>query len=554
MGVSLVPVLVAAMSLTLSPAPPGLADRVQQVAADLGALDRKWPLELSPRGLESKETYLRSALADAETLRPDPNDREAQADKALLRLELGQRLTQIARARTRQAEVAALLPFRETVTALDESLREFKPVDGRASAETLDTLVDEVKTARGSIDSAQVTPMRGLRAAGYTADLRRSLEGWFRFYDGYDPEFGWWCRKPFEAAATALREYEDALRTKFGPTGDGAPITGDPVGRDALIEALRADLIPYDPERLVEIARREYAWCLSEMKKASAELGFGDDWLRALEHVKRLHVAPGEQPELIRELAVEAIAFLKERDLVTVPPLAEETWRMAMMSPEQQLVSPFFLGGESIVVAFPTDAMGHDAKLMSLRGNNRHFARATVQHELIPGHHLQQFMNARYRPYRNLFSTPFWIEGWALYWEMRLWDLGFPKTPEDRIGMLFWRMHRCARIEFSLGFHLGEMSAAECVEFLVQKVGHERANAEAEVRRSFGGQYPPLYQLAYMIGGLQFRSLHTELVGSGRMTEKAFHDAVLQAGQMPVAVVRALLAGHDFEAEWRFDD
>ena len=93
-------------------------------------------------------------------------------------------------------------------------------------------------------------------------------------------------------------------------------------------------------------------------------------------------------------------------------------------------------------MSYPTDTMDHDDKLMSMRGNNIHFSRSTVFHELIPGHHLQQFMTARYNPHRRAFGTPFWTEGWALYWEMLLWDDGFPKTPENRVGMLFWRMHR----------------------------------------------------------------------------------------------------------------
>src|SRR6185295_19325244 len=142
---------------------------------------------------------------------------------------------------------------------------------------------------------------------------------------------------------------------------------------------------------------------------------------------------------------------------------------------------------------YPTDGMTHEQKEMSMRGHNRHFSRATVHHELIPGHHLQQFMTSRYMAHRRLFSTPFWTEGWALYWEMVLWDQGFPKSPEDRVGMLFWRMHRCARIRFSLGFHLGTLTPEQCIDMLVNEVGHERDNAAAEVRRSFNGEYGPLY-------------------------------------------------------------
>jgi len=192
-------------------------------------------------------------------------------------------------------------------------------------------------------------------------------------------------------------------------------------------------------------------------------------------------------------------------------------------------------------VSYPTEGMSEEDKLMSMRGNNPHFSHATVFHELNPGHHLQGFMSARYNSHRRLFGTPFWSEGQSLYWEMFLWDHGFQATPEDRIGALFWRMHRSARIIFSLSFHLGKMTPEQAVEFLVDTVNFERANAEGEVRRSFNGSYPPLYQIGYMIGGLQLRALHHEMVDSGKMTDRQFHDAVLQGGPMPIAMVRARL-------------
>jgi hypothetical protein len=207
----------------------------------------------------------------------------------------------------------------------------------------------------------------------------------------------------------------------------------------------------------------------------------------------------------------EAISFVEEHDLVTVPTIAKETWQMFMMSPERQKVNPFFLGGECIIVSYPVDSMDHESKLMSMQGNNIHFSRATVFHEMIPGHHLQMHMNARHRPYRRLFDTPFWIEGWSLYWEFILWDdERFVKTPQNRIGMLFWQLHRCARIIFSLKFHLGQMTPHESIDLLVDGVGHERATAEGEVRRSLKGDYSPLYQAGYMLGALQIYALRKE--------------------------------------------
>ena len=304
------------------------------------------------------------------------------------------------------------------------------------------------------------------------------------------------------------------------------------------------------------LAEKELAWGEAELRRASGEMGFGDNWRAAMEKVKDKYVAPGEQPAMVRALAREAIDYVIANDLVTVPEIALRSWRMDMLSAESQMISPFFLGGDTIQVSYPTDAMTHEQKLMTMRGNNPHFSRAVVHHELIPGHHLQLFMADRYQPQRKLFDTPFFVEGWAVYWEMLLYDRKFAVSPEDRIGMMFWRNHRAARILFSLGFHLGKITPEQAVDMLIQRVGHEPDNARAEVRRSFNGDYSPLYQAGYMIGALQLRALNKELVGSGAMSLKRFHDGVLEGGMLPAELVRARLKGEkisrDFRPTWRF--
>ncbi len=329
-----------------------------------------------------------------------------------------------------------------------------------------------------------------------------------------------------------------------------------PIGAEALARYLERVMIPYTADELIAIAEREFAWMDEAMIDASRRMGHGDDWRAAVEAVKDMAVPPGEKPGLIRDLAYESEAFLEAHNSITMPPLMREIWRMGMRGPQGQLTNPFFTGGLQITISYPTDDMTHDFKLMSMRGNNPHFNRATVHHELIPGHGLQSFMTSRFNPHRSLFSTSFWGEGWALYYEFVLWDQGFPRGPEDEIGMLTWRKHRAARIIFSLRYHLGEMTPDEAVEFLVDRVAFERSNSEAEVLRSI--QHPdPLYQLAYMVGGLQFYALRRELVDSGVMTEREFHDTILQGGRMPVEGVRLRLTGQDltpdYTTRWRFE-
>ena len=137
-----------------------------------------------------------------------------------------------------------------------------------------------------------------------------------------------------------------------------------------------------------------------------------------------------------------------------------------------------------------------------------------------------------------------------------LWDKGYAQTPEDRIGMLFWRMHRCARIIVSLKFHLGQMKPREMVDFLVQRVGHEKLGATSEVRRFIGSGYSPQYQCGYLLGGMQLRALHDEMVGAGRMNDLQFNDSVLGYGPIPIELIRDGMLNtpltRDTRASWRF--
>jgi hypothetical protein len=526
-----------------------LSGMIESYTADLRSIEQFYPHKLSANRHSRLDTFAADEAKALEAVDFAKLGRNAQIDYLLLRNAIDRLRGSVKLERRRATEVQPLLPFARTLVELEEARRKMTPMNPQATAGKLSEALKSIEEVQKKKLDAK--PAISRRAWNRLKELRESFKKWYEFYDGYDPLFTWWVQDPYKKVDAALATYEKAL----APTAD---FIGDPVGRDDLLESLSYNMIPYTPEELISLARKELDWCERELKKAAREMGKGDDWHAALEAVKNKYVEPGKQPELVRKLAEEAVEFVTKRDMVTVPPLAREDWWQEMLSPEQQLASPFFLGGELIWVAFPTSGMTQEQKLMTMRGNNEHFSRAVVFHELIPGHHLQYHMMARYRTYRRTFETPFWTEGNAFYWELRLWDLNFPRGPEDRIGMLFWHAHRAARIIFSLSFHLEKMSAQEAVDFLVERVGHERANAEAEVRRSIDGEYEPIYQSAYMLGALQFYALHKELVVSGKMTEKAFHDAILQENSIPVELIRADLTGQpltrNYKASWKFYD
>ncbi len=544
---------------------------IESYSTDLAALRRFQNIDISTTRAERLRRFYEEQLRKLDAVDFNALDQDGRIDCLLFQNQLRFELRELEHEQKRVSEVAGLLPFSQSIIQLEEARRSMEPIDSAKSAKTLTEIAGaisktskelekQLKDDKKDSNSSLPGKVAANRAAGMVDDLRRTLKKWNEFYSGYHPDFTWWASAPHQKADKELQDYAKFLRQKLAgfTEGEDEPVVGDPIGREALLAALQYEMIPYTPEELIEIANQEFAWCEKEQKRAARDLGFGEDWHKALDHVSNLHMKPGDQPRLIKELADDAVKFLEERDLVTIPDLCKEIWRMEMMSPELQKVNPYFTGGEVISVSYPTATMSTEEKLMSMRGNNIHFSRATVQHELMPGHHLQGFMAARYREHRRAFRTPFLVEGWALYWEMLLWDLNFPKSAEDRVGMLFWRSHRCARIIFSLKFHLGQMTAQEAIDFLVERVGHERRNATAEVRRSVAGNYSPLYQAAYMLGGLQIRALHKELVDSGKMTNRAFHDAVLKENSIPIEMIRASLTrqalARDFVAKWRFYD
>ena len=590
------PAVVPALAPLIGHPGSELADVVDRFATDRTVLNRRYDADDSPdqrRRMRALYTGWQARLTEVDFAKLS---QEGRVDYVLLARFLRHQLALLDRRDKMRAAEAPLLPFADGLLALQDARRSLTTVDPPAAARVLaqaTRAIDSLRAlfeppARDSASRARGTPVVSKtvanRAADDLDDVRDVVGQWFRYYDGYDPVFSWWVKDPCRKLDEALTKYARTLRERVvgmkpsdagrgtveGGRGCGGgsrepasdqntgPIVGEPIGADGLQEDLDYEMIPYTPDELMAIAQREYAFSLAEIKKAARAMGLGDDWKAALEKVKNTYVEPGRQTDLVRDLARQAEAFFDQHDWVTIPPLAREDWRMEMIPPERQRVSPFFLGGETIQVSYPTAEMSDAEKLMSMRGNNPHFSHATVFHELNPGHHLQSFMSARYNSQRRLFSTPFWNEGQSLYWEMFLWDHGFQATPEDRVGALFWRMHRSARIIFSLNFHLGKMTPDQAIQFLVDTVGFERANAEGEVRRSFGGAYSPLYQAAYMIGGLQLRALHAELVDTRKMTEREFHDAVLQGGPMPIAMVRArlekLVLTRDGAAPWRFAD
>jgi uncharacterized protein (DUF885 family) len=569
---------------------------IERFSADHRLLRRYYTIPFAPVTVSRLRALYTTWQQTLGRLDFDALSTDARIDYTLFENFLGYSLRHLDLDEQFQQKVDVYTPFASTIIDLEELRMQMKPVDAKESAAQLASLKQAVDAAQKSLAGQHPDELQreaANRAAGNMQVLGMVLRQWFTFYDGYDPLFTWWAAEPYKEATAALDKYRAflseqvvGLKPAEQPAHEGPPeqstregaeeagdsytnsmanahpgsindIIGHAIGRDALLVELAHDMIPYTPEQLLTIANEQFAWCDQEKLKAAQEMGCGDDWKAAAEKVKNDYVPPGEQPALTLKFFDEAVDFVQKHNLITIPPLALETWRRRMIPPQQQLVSPFFLGGEVLQISYPTDTMTYEERIESMRANNIGMSHATVFHEMIPGHELQGFMEQRFRTYRQAFGpTSFYTEGWALYWELLMWDLGFQKTSEERMGALIWRSHRCARIIFSINFHLGRWTPKQCIDLLIDRVGFEPEAAAGEVRRSFGGAYAPLYQAGYLLGGMQLDALRRELVLSGKMSYRDFHDGVLQQNNIPIEMVRAGLTRQslprDFHTQWKF--
>ena len=365
---------------------------MQNYYADVNALNRVYIVEGSPEKRERFKKVAEDYISRLNKIAFNILPQGCKADYILFKRDLDETVFQANKEAAEYAAVQQWFPFADSVYAFEKIRRRGGAIDGKKIAAdffAISKQLQQLKTKLVAEKNISVSNSR--RASIIIRGLQIAAKNVFTFYNGYDPLFSWWVPDTYKKLDSTLIVFAATFKAnaeKNAPNKDSSGIVGYPIGRDEIVRQLNYEMIPYTPEELIQVANKEFAWCDKEMLKASAEMGFGTDWKAAMEKVKQSFVPAGEQAQAMVKLYDESIAFLKTKDLITIPPLAEETWRIAMMTPQQQLVNPFFYGGEEFAVSYPTNTMEYDARMMSMRGNNPHFSRATVHHELIAGHYL----------------------------------------------------------------------------------------------------------------------------------------------------------------------
>jgi uncharacterized protein (DUF885 family) len=172
-------------------------------------------------------------------------------------------------------------------------------------------------------------------------------------------------------------------------------------------------------------------------------------------------------------------------------------------------------------------------------GWGRYEIENTAYHEGIPGHHLQLAIATELEDipeFRKRVFIAAYGEGWGLYTERLADEMGLYSTPLDRMGMLSADSMRACRLVVDTGMHALGWSRDQAIDYLLTNSPMRRGHVAAEIDRY---AVTPGQALSYMIGRLEIQRIRREAeqrLGSS-FDVKAFHDAVLDSGPMPLGLL-----------------
>ncbi|MCK5181946.1 MAG: DUF885 domain-containing protein [Dehalococcoidia bacterium] len=351
-----------------------------------------------------------------------------------------------------------------------------------------------------------------------------------------------------QSAAQAFEDYAGFLKETVA-----AKASGDfAAGKELFEELVRENhMLDYNTEDILQIGWRLFGETEKAMEQLAQQVDRQKTARELLEIAKADHPKADELLDVYRREMARVRQFVADRDIVTIP--EGESLKIEPTPPFLWGVIPYaaYLPPgpmeeiqQGIFVVTPVDPQSPKKEQEEkLKGHHYGKLPVTALHEAYPGHHLQlvyaNSVGSLPRKVGGHMLSTLFIEGWAFYCEELMEQLGYIDQPLQRLGRLSDQLWRAARIILDVSLHTGKMTVEEGIDFLVERVGLERSNARAEVRRYTA---TPIQPMSYLIGKIEILKLIDEY--KERHPEaslKEVHDAVLACGSLPPRLMRERL-------------
>lgn len=321
------------------------------------------------------------------------------------------------------------------------------------------------------------------------------------------------------------------------------------LSREEIRRRAEADL-PRVRQRMWDIAREVYA-------KRNPFTKFPDEPSEAyrqaiIRAALEMAYADRPSPERVVETAREALArctqFVREKDLVTVPPDPVEIilmpeFRRGVALAYCDAPGPLDVGQKTFYAVAPLPDDWTPAQVNSfLREYNVRSIYDLTVHEAMPGHFLQLAIANRYpSTLRAVLASGVFIEGWAVYTEQLMADQGLLEgDPLMRLIALKWYLRSIGNALIDQAIHVDGMERDEAMELMIESTFQEEREASAKWVRA---QLTSTQLSTYFVGYQEHRDLRAEAERrwGDAFSLKRYHDGVLAYGSPPVRFVRALL-------------
>lgn len=354
-------------------------------------------------------------------------------------------------------------------------------------------------------------------------------------------------KEDFEKFRTQVRTYENWVRTSLRPLARGDYKLPYGLYSHVLTRYGHRD----SPETVRDNARIEFAKNLRIYSALASEIakrdGLKDASPKAVIRHLKSNIETDAEKIRARYLKAdeELSAEIRRRDLVTLPsvPLRIRVASEAesRIQPVPHLTTPALIGNtgqrpEFVVPIGSKDKLAFDDFAFAAT------AKSLTAHEGRPGHDLQfsaildrgvSIIRARYA-----FNSVN-VEGWALYAE---WLMEESMTLDEKLGLMMARVMRNACMFLDPDLHLGKITPAAAKKVITEQVGMSPEWADLELKRYMfrsPGQAP-----SYYYGYLKLRELRDETMKrmGGEFSERCFHDAILEAGLLPLETLRTKIS------------
>lgn len=336
----------------------------------------------------------------------------------------------------------------------------------------------------------------------------------------------------------SITKLHDFIANEYLPNcRDTAGLTATPNGMAKYAFLARQNTsTKLTPEQIHAIGLTEVARIRQEMEKVKAEVGFSGDlnaFLKSLESNAKL------TPFKTEAEVIDAFKQIQQRVEPTLDKMFAHKPRSRLeIRPEPEITKAtaaahYDTGARDgsrpgVFYAPVTNATTYNTTRMT----------SLFLHEALPGHHFQLSLNleselSRFRRYSyfNAFG-----EGWALYTEGLGKDLGVYDDPYQYLGRLGAEMHRAIRLVVDTGMHAKGWTREQAIRYSVENEGGSEKRAQQEVERYMA---IPGQALGYKIGELKILELRqrAEKKLGAKFDIRAFHDAILNDGNLPLAVL-----------------